>query len=466
MIIGIGIPFGRRGGIDPQAKAAFDSLIAAGFTCPQGLIGINAAFKTIKTIYSTSDITTAISFFGDPNLSYQIGTGSGTTLGQAIRTLPNLVDVTRATDAVQTTAASQPLLLLHSGENYYQSVGVNGNFVSTPNVSIATNSGMSVECKVALIPSAAYSANWIISNDNGSSSRNLFLGFSSPNRSLIIYWANLTRTAISTTVLPDGFNGWIKASLESVGADMHVKFFTSADGSTYIQLGSTIINAGGANTYQTTTADFNISGNGGANTTICKNFRTIYKDANGVTRIDFNPNQYNPATSQTQWTSSTGEVWTINKSTGNTFTGVLVYQNIIQGNNTTTSLPATITLTQPATEYLSATRNGIGNFIERATGNSRSHNGTNATLNNGTALNAANANSTRQVFTFRSNGANSGISINNGTETTGNAGTNNGTTLVLAQGAHNIKTVIQSKQNDTAPQRTAMFDYLKLSSGI
>jgi len=52
--IGIGIPFGQRSaGIDPQAKIAFDSLQSAGFTTPQGITGINAAFKTIKTIYGT-----------------------------------------------------------------------------------------------------------------------------------------------------------------------------------------------------------------------------------------------------------------------------------------------------------------------------------------------------------------------------------------------------------------------------
>jgi hypothetical protein len=140
--IGIGIPFGQRSaGIDPQAKIAFDSLQSAGFTTPQGITGINAAFKTIKTIYGTSDITTAISFFGDPSLAYQIGAGSGTTLGQAIRTLPNIIDPTRATDAVQTTAASQPLLLVHSGANYYfnDDTGASSISKSISNISTGTN---------------------------------------------------------------------------------------------------------------------------------------------------------------------------------------------------------------------------------------------------------------------------------------------------------------------------------------
>jgi hypothetical protein len=139
--IGIGLTFGRRKGIDAQAQAAFNSLQSAGFTTPQGRTGINAAFKTIKTIYGTSDITTAISFFGDPSLAYQIGAGSGTTLGQAIRTLPNIIDPTRATDAVQTTAASQPLLLIHEGANYWQGPNVTNNAVSTPDAAANRISG-------------------------------------------------------------------------------------------------------------------------------------------------------------------------------------------------------------------------------------------------------------------------------------------------------------------------------------
>jgi hypothetical protein len=56
-------------------------------------------------------------------------------------------------------------------------------------------------------------------------------------------------------------------------------------------------------------------------------------DATVTTLVrDFNPATYNAATSQTQWTSSTGEVWTINTGTATTgYKGVLVDRTIVQG---------------------------------------------------------------------------------------------------------------------------------------
>ncbi len=82
-------PFSFIGsGVDAQAKTHFDRVIADGGVVPSGLSGVNAFFKTIKTIYGTSDINTAISVGLDPQvLGYKLGAGSGTTLGQAAQKL-------------------------------------------------------------------------------------------------------------------------------------------------------------------------------------------------------------------------------------------------------------------------------------------------------------------------------------------------------------------------------------------
>jgi hypothetical protein len=139
--IGIGIPFGQRSArIDAQAQTHFDRVIADGGLIPSGLVGVNAFFKTIKTIYATSDITTAISVGLDAQvLGYKLGAGSGTTLGQAAQKLYSCSGASG--DVVQTTAASQPLLLVHSGENYYfnDDTGASSISKSISNISTGTN---------------------------------------------------------------------------------------------------------------------------------------------------------------------------------------------------------------------------------------------------------------------------------------------------------------------------------------
>jgi hypothetical protein len=320
------------GGIDAQAQAHYNRVIADGGVVPAGVSGVNAFFTAVKTIYGTSDITTAVSVGLDAQyLGYKLGAGAGATLGQAAQKLYSCAG--SSGDVVQTTAASQPLLLNHSGQNYWWSNGSLNGVVSAPNISIPTSSGMSIEANVSFTTNDDFvnTSNWICSNDNGAGSRNMFLGFGS-TRTLILYWANLSRVATATAQIPAAFNGWVKATLETSEGNMLAKFFTSLDGIAYTQLGATITNSGGANTFQTNPAAFWVAGNGGSNSISGKIFRAIYKDANGVTRSDFNPATYNASTSQTQWTSTTGEVWTINTGTATTgYKGVLVDRTIVQG---------------------------------------------------------------------------------------------------------------------------------------
>jgi hypothetical protein len=80
---------------------------------------------------------------------------------------------------------------------------------------------------------------------------------------------------------------------------------------------------------------------------------TISNSIGGAPVVDFNPSQYNAANSQTQWTSSTGEVWTINTGTAATgYKGVLVDRTIVQGDGVDDRLSSgTITSFITCTEY-------------------------------------------------------------------------------------------------------------------
>ena len=99
-------------GVDAQAQAHYNRVIADGGVIPKGLSGCSAYFTAVKAIYSTSDITTAIAAAYDPDyLGYKVGAGSGTTLGQAAGTLYSATGA--SSDLTQATAANQQIGRAH-----------------------------------------------------------------------------------------------------------------------------------------------------------------------------------------------------------------------------------------------------------------------------------------------------------------------------------------------------------------
>ncbi len=330
-------PFSFIGsGVDAQALASYNSLIAAGYTVPQGLAGINSAFRTIKTIYGTSDITTAVSFFADPSLAYQSGAGSGTTLGQAIRTLPNLVDNTRATDAVQTTAASQPLLLTHEGANYWFGSGATGNYCSTPNVAANQIYG-DIDIKAYVDKGSGVSGVFLIAGKWLAGDANNSYVFYVDSSNNVNYISRISATNVlstSSSVLPFTA-GWVRVTRNSTNGN--VTFYsstqsasTSINAVSWSQLGNVISSTSG--TVDGSTKSLIIGGDA-TGTYSGKIYRaTISNSIGGAPVVDFNPSQYNASVSQTQWTSSTGEIWSINTGIATTgYKGVLVDRTTMQG---------------------------------------------------------------------------------------------------------------------------------------
>jgi hypothetical protein len=264
----------------------------------------------------------------------------------------------------------------------------------------------------------------------------------------------------TSTSAISGATNWIRYSASGTS----LFFYISTDGVTWTQLGTTVTMSARA-----TPTNIEIwvgRGNGNIANPLNGKIKSIkyYTDSALATIIyNFNPATYNASTSQTQWTSTTGEVWTINTGTATTgYKGVLVDRTIIQSDGIDDNLTdASFASTQAYSEYIAHRRFGTGNLVSKATGNSLSNNATNFILNNGVVLNFANTSLLRQLITTRNNGASSGQAINNGTETTGNAGTNNGTTLVIGGGNFGVNTYIQSILNDGSTVRTAMYNFIK-----
>jgi hypothetical protein len=334
--LGIGIPFRRMGaGIDAQAQAHYDRVIADGGLIPSGLVGVNNFFTTVKAIYGTSDITTAISVGLDAQvLGYKLGAGAGTTAGQAAQKLYSCSG--SSGDVVQTTAASQPLLLVHSGANYWWGSGVANNFSSTPSAAANQITGdIEIIVKMQTNDWTPAVQSTIVSKwkDIGGSNYSYLCRLMADGslRLLTSPDGSNAVNAQSDAVVPfaDGDIGYLKfvRDVNNGSGGNSTYFYTSTDGVTYTQLGSTIVNSGTTSIYAGSTP-LQIGANdtnGAENPLRAKIFRaTISNSIGGTPVVDFNPSQYNAATSQTQWTSTTGEVWTINQSVGNTLKGTIV----------------------------------------------------------------------------------------------------------------------------------------------
>lgn len=468
--IGIGVPLYRFSGvsIDAQAQAHYNRVIADGGVIPAGLLGCNSFFVSIKNVYSVTDITTALSVGYDPHyLGFKMGAGSGVTLGQAARKLYSCCGASG--DLEQATAASQPLLLEHSGVNYWQAVGLAANFVSTPNATANQITG-NIEITAQINPLTLNIDQNIVNKSGVAGSTmgyNFFLNsggglsFSfSPtgsvaSRTTVASTASLTSVGLSANTI-----FWVKVTRNATNGS--IEFFTSTNGITFSQLGTTINSIVG-NLFNST-EQLNIGTWGNVLHFFSgKIYRSsISNSIGGNPVVDFNPASYNAATSQTQWTSATGEVWTINTGTASTgYKGVLVDRTTVQGDGIDDLLSNSLSSTQPYTEYIAHNRLGTGNLIRKATGNSLSHNASVYRLNNGVNLDLSNTSRLLQLITVRNNSSNSGLAINNGAETTGNAGANNGTDIALIQGNIELNTYLQSIFNDTNAQRLAMFNAIK-----
>jgi hypothetical protein len=340
--VGIGIPFirvSRGAAIDAQAQAHFDRVIADGGLVPSGLSGVNAFFTTIKTIYATSDITTAISVGLDAQvLGYKLGAGAGTTAGQAAQKLYSCSGASG--DVVQTTAASQPLLLVHSGANYYFGSGANANFLSTPNAAANQITGdIGIIAKINMQNYNVSVTNTIISKrpfaGNMSyafqitSSGTLFFRYSSDGGQTNI-GQSATSSVSLTTVATNGQD--IFVGMFRNAANGLVDFYYSLNGTSWSNLGTQQVTTLG-NMFNSTNAVGVGNLSDGLGTFLGRIYQVdVSASWQGANLFTCNPSTYNAATSQTQWTSSTGEVWSLNVGTATTgYKGQIVTKTIVQG---------------------------------------------------------------------------------------------------------------------------------------
>jgi hypothetical protein len=465
--IGIGIDvFGA--GIDADATTIYNRIIADGGV--SNLSRLNFFVKGLKAIYG--DLANVPVCYDAHWIGYKLGSGTGATAGQAAAKLYSL---TVAGDAVQTTAASQPLLLAHNGvDNYFYVPRVDGNNCTTPDT-VASRIAGDIEI-ISYIELKGTEADRTIIAKGGLSVGNFVLAVGSSNIPYFIQGDLVLKNA--TAALPN-VNTWLRVTRVSSTGD--IKFWTSTDTKTtaplsvtWTQLGSTV--SGTAGNRSTTTdsifvGKYNQYTNNSFNGNIFR--ATIANSIGGTPVVDFNPATYNASTSQTQWTSATGEIWSVQTGTATSgYKGVLVDRTIVQGDGVNDIITSgTLASRQYFTSYSSSRIFPTTGDRPIYSGNSVSH-----VLYGGlgpiTAYNGANLNSLITSYllnmaTVDFNSTISKIRINTGSDVIGNTGILVSTTVNLFSyaavgfGNTQLNTLIQPSSLDSDATKTAVYNLIR-----
>jgi len=464
---------GFRGGIDADAKAIYNRIIAIpnGFS---NLSRLNYFVKGLKAIYGT--LSNVPVCYDAHWIGGVLGSGVGATAGQACARLCSL---TVAGDAVQATASAQPLLLMHGGaasDNYWYSPRVTGNFVSSPNATVNQISG-NIEIIVRYQSNTIGIIQTLLMKGN-TTAYNYAVDISTTNNLRFIYGGFNVITS-SQTINPLILQ-YYKVTRNSTTGD--VQFFTSIDGVTYTQLGTTQSSTVGnlpTNTVQLVVGD-NTAFTGNASQGNIYRV-TISNTIGGAPVVDFNPAQYNASISQTAWTSSTGEVWTINTGTATTgYKGVICDRIIVMFDGVDDNIKnATVPRGNICSQYLvyktenepgsgvtildSASANYQNSFAPEASNMKLYMNGTLSGLTKtlGTTL---------SLFTATNNqGVLNTLQKNNDTEVSNSyTPTLSGTGITIGKLAlssfyqkGNVHTYICNIGVDTTTTRTAMYNFIR-----
>jgi hypothetical protein len=463
--IGIGIDvFGA--GIDADATTIYNRIIADGGV--SNLSRLNFFVKGLKSIYG--DLTNVPVCYDAHWIGYKLGSGTGTTAGQAAAKLYSL---TVAGDAVQATAASQPLLLSHNGsssDNYYWSPGLSSDYVSTPN---ASGNQLTSDCALEIISrNATINATTKVfcAKRAGATATTFAYQFVYTSNLLSIVLSNGTTifSYDSTTTLNSASIGFRFSRNATTGI---IKFFESLDGINYTQLGSNITGFTGTifNLNAITTIGTNAITSNSVKIEKCLFFKD---DTFTTVTQNFNPATYNAATSQTQWTSATGEVWTINTGTATTgYKGVLVDRTIVQGDGVNDTMASgALASRQYFTSYASTKVYNVSANPAIYGSDTVSHlfyiTSSAHAVFNGATLFSSNNSTSLIMSTVDFNSTNSKLRFNSGSDISGSSGTNTSTNVKIFNyttqyGNSVLNTLIQRNGIDNDTQKTATYNLIR-----
>jgi hypothetical protein len=226
-----------------------------------------------------------------------------------------------SSDRVATT--NDPLFLAPEDSGYVYLPGVNGNFLSVPDENALDITGdIDVRVRVAMDNWTPSAVQFLFSKHTSSPNQGWYLRLET-NGTLRFLWStngstNVSRVSTAATGVVNGATKWVRATFDvDNGASGHdVKFFTSDDGATWTQLGSTVTTAGTTSIFSNNANVLvgNTFGNS-ANLAIGKFYRAQILDGiDGTTVLDIDCDAITDG-SATSFTAVTNQTVTINRST-------------------------------------------------------------------------------------------------------------------------------------------------------
>lgn len=343
-------------------------------------------------------------------------------------------------DLAQGTAGNQPIYLPYSGSPYAYLPGVAGNYFSTPDSAANSISGdIDIRVYAALDDWTPAALSALVAKLNSDTGYALYVNITGV---LVFKWKQADTTVLqkSSTVAPtvsDAAALWVRVTLDvdngAVGND--VKFYTSSDGSTWTQLGTTVTTAGVTNIKNTTDVVEIMSDSLALDhRTTGKCYRAqIYNGINGTLAVDFDPSTFSEtSTNGATATASTGEVWTLN-STGAKPAQIVKSASFLGDGTDDFMQTAGFTLDQPFTRFIVARQITwtAGDYLASGTAGAAGITQVTGTpkigLNagSGVADNTGAVLGSKVIIAAVFNGANSSLQVNAATATTGDAGAGN-----------------------------------------
>lgn len=225
------------------------------------------------------------------------------------------------------TDSNDPKFLDHTGTNYVYLPGVAGNILSVPDEAALDITGdIDLRAYVALDDWTPSTQQHLISKfDNNTTAERAYELRITVNGEISIDFAinggnnSNIRTSTDAITIEDGAPLWVRATLDvDNGASGHdTNFYTSTDGTTWTQLGTTVTNAGVISIRDSGTEDVVIGRRSTGATGIAtgKFYRAQILDGiDGTTVLDVDTSVITSG-SATSFTAVTGQTVTINRST-------------------------------------------------------------------------------------------------------------------------------------------------------
>jgi len=206
----------------------------------------------------------------------------------------------------QATGANQPIHLPFSGTKYGWLSGVAGNYFSTPDsVANSITGNIDIRIKVAATDWTPAATSRLVCKRDGTGAS--FDWYLRTDGKLEFFNGTTTSTSSAATGLTDGAVAWLRVTRQASAGEL--KFYTSDDGTTWTQLGTTLAIPNVAITDTTVSVFIGVYGDGSSPLAGKVWAAQIYNGIDGTLAVDFDPSRWS---SGTTLTASTGETWTIN----------------------------------------------------------------------------------------------------------------------------------------------------------